>query len=326
MNETVKQTILEEIRGHEKIAVYRHRRPDGDAIGAARGLALLLRAGFPEKDIRLVSDDRSDYVAFLGADDPQPEAAFFESALAIIVDAGTKDRISGKGFEQAEKCIKIDHHRDEDPYGDISWVEPERSSAAEMIADLWQSFPEELVMTQEAALCLYTGMVTDTDRFRFPSTGSTTLRLAAALLEQGIDTETLFSRLRLEDFSYFQYEAYIFEHMQQTEHGVVYLFVTREMQKMFSLSSEKAGASVNFLDGVKGGLIWLVFIEQEKGVIRVRLRSRFTSVRELASRYRGGGHDRASGATVYSEEEARQLLAEADELVKNYKETHEDWL
>ena len=80
------------------------------------------------------------------------------------------------------------------------------------------------------------------------------------------------------------------------------------------------------MDSIKGSLIWLAFIENKDGSIRVRLRPRFVTVSELAERYNGGGHACAAGATVYSKAEMKALLAEADELLKNYKENNEGWL
>ena len=80
------------------------------------------------------------------------------------------------------------------------------------------------------------------------------------------------------------------------------------------------------MDSIKGSLIWIAFIEGENGETRVRLRSRYVTVSELAERYHGGGHACAAGATVYSKAEANKLLKEADALLKEYKATHEGWL
>ena len=326
MNETVKQLILDKIKAYDKIVISRHIRPDGDAIGSTHGFAALLRASFPEKDIRLVSEDSSTYLAFLGPDDETPDDSFYDGALVIVIDCGTKDRISNKKIDLGRELIKIDHHIDNLPYGDISWVEEERASACEMIVDFWQSFPDVLKMTKEAALPLYVGMVTDSGRFRFPSVSGDTMRLAGALLDVGIDTETMFAHLNLEDYEHFKYEAYVYENMERTENGVAYLFVTLEMQKRFGLDREAASNTIGYLDSIKDSLIWLAFIDNGDGSIRVRLRSRFLTVQELASRYNGGGHDRASGATVYSWEEAKALIREADEMLGEYKRTHEGWL
>ena len=98
------------------------------------------------------------------------------------------------------------------------------------------------------------------------------------------------------------------------------------MQDKFSLSYEDAGASVMFMESIKNSLIWMALIENEDGTTRVRLRSRFVTINSLAEKYHGGGHACASGATVYSDEEASRLIADADKLLKEYKETHDGWL
>ena len=98
------------------------------------------------------------------------------------------------------------------------------------------------------------------------------------------------------------------------------------MQERFELSFEEASAAIGCLDSVRGCLCALAFIDAPDGSIRVRLRSRFVEINGLAERYHGGGHAFASGATVYSKEEADALLAEADALVGEYKRTHDDWL
>ena len=98
------------------------------------------------------------------------------------------------------------------------------------------------------------------------------------------------------------------------------------MQERFNLSSEDASASVSYMDSIKDSLIWLAFIENDDNSTRVRLRSRFVTVNPIAERYHGGGHACASGATVYSREEAEALIAEADARLKEFKENNEGWL
>ena len=80
------------------------------------------------------------------------------------------------------------------------------------------------------------------------------------------------------------------------------------------------------METIKKSLIWIAFIDSGDGSIRVRLRSRFVTVSELAERYNGGGHACAAGATVYSKAEMKKLLREADALLKAYKENNEGWL
>ena len=104
------------------------------------------------------------------------------------------------------------------------------------------------------------------------------------------------------------------------------MFVTNRMKKKFHLSNEDASACVSCMDSIKGSLIWIAFIEGDNGEIRVRLRSRYVTISELAERYHGGGHACAAGATVYSKKEAKALLKEADALLKEYKANNEGWL
>jgi phosphoesterase RecJ-like protein len=98
------------------------------------------------------------------------------------------------------------------------------------------------------------------------------------------------------------------------------------MQEKFNLTNEQASASVSFMDSIRGSIIWIAFIDNPDGSIRVRLRSRFVPVNPLAEKYHGGGHECACGATVYSKEEMASFIADADALIKEYKENNEGWL
>ena len=328
MNYEIKQAILQKIKDYDTIMIFRHIRNDGDCVGASKGLQAILRASFPEKSIHLVDADCSQYLAFLGSEDEEVADEVYAKALGIVVDTATSNRISNKKVELCKEIIKIDHHIPVEHYGVLNWVEESRSSACEMIVDFYETFRDELVLTQEAAKYLYTGMVTDSGRFRYESVDGRTMRCAATLLDAGIDTETLFANLYLEEYHFLKFKAYVYENMNITENGVAYVHVTKEMKDRFGLSDEDASNSVGMMDGIKGCLCWLAFIDSSKepGTIRVRLRSRFMTVNQIAEQYRGGGHACASGATVYSEEEKMALIAMADAASKAYKETHEGWL
>ena len=154
------------------------------------------------------------------------------------------------------------------------------------------------------------------------------MRLAGMLLDAGVDTETLYANLYLQDYAALKFKAYVYENMQRTEHGVAYIHVTGEMQRRFGLSFETASSVISYLENIRGCLCWLAFIEPPEGdnAIRVRVRSRFVATNTLAERFRGGGHALASGATVYSREEGMRLVAEADALVKDYKAHNEGWM
>ncbi len=321
-----KKAVLEKIKQYDKIIISRHIRPDGDAIGSTKGLCTSLRLSFPNKDIRIINEDGSDYLAFLGPEDEPVPDSFYADALALVLDTANLDRASNKKVNLAKEIVKIDHHIEVEAYGSVSWVEDERSSVCEMIADFLDTYKEELQCNREIATYIFTGMVTDSGRFRFKETNSETFRLAGWLMGFGIDTEKLYAHLYLEDYQFYKFKACILENMNITPNGVAYTYVDRALQDHFNLNREQASESVSFMDKIKGSLIWLAFIENPDSTVRVRLRSRFVTVNELAERYHGGGHACASGATVYSKEEMQSLIDEADALLASYKANNEGWL
>ena len=326
MNIEKMNIVLNKIEEYQRIIIFRHKRPDGDAVGSTKGFREILRLSYPEKEIYLINDDFAEYTAFLGGEDAPIADELYADALAVVLDTGTEDRISNQKYKLCREIVKIDHHIDHKPYGDYCWIEEERSSTCEMIAHFYVTFQDKLSINCDAATYIYAGMVTDSGRFRFRDVSGETMRLAGAMLDLGVDTDTLYAHLYMKEFNTFKFQSYVYKKMQITENGVAYLYVDKAMQKKFSLSGEQASASVSYMEQIKDSLIWIAFIENEDGSIRVRLRSRFVTISDLAEKYRGGGHACAAGATLYSKKELKALVKEADTLLKEYKETHEGWL
>ena len=325
MQKEIMETILSKIKEYDRIILFRHIRNDGDCTGSTKGMAAILKASFPEKEIYNIETQPAQYLAFLGPDDPDLPDECYRDALAIVLDTSNEERISNQKYKLCKEIVKIDHHIDHTPYGDYSWVEPEKSSACELVAEFYHTFRDQLVLTREAATCLYTGMVTDTGRFRYSATAGDTLRYAGMLLDQGIDTQTLYANLYLDELSELQFKAHLYQHIQMTPNGVAWLFVDKAMQEQFHINLETAGNAVSCMDSIRGSIAWIAFIETDNN-IRVRLRSRFMAINPLAEKYHGGGHAMASGATVYSREEMQALLQDADQMTGDYKQNNEGWL
>lgn len=328
MNLEIKQAILQKIKEYNRIFLFRHVRNDGDCVGSTKGLKEIIKLTWPEKEVYLIDRDSSAYLAFLGPEDDPVEDELYKDALGIVLDTASVSRISNPNYALCKELIKIDHHIPLENYGDYIWVEEERSSLCEMIVDFYETFRDELKINSQAATYLYTGMVTDSGRFRFSGVTGDTMRCAGTLLDVGVDTDMLFARLYLEAYEYLKFKAHIYQRMQITENGVAYIYIDKAMQEEFNLSLEQASACIGNLDSIRGCICWIAFIENgdEEESIRVRLRSRFVHINGVAEQYRGGGHACASGATVYGQAEVASLLRDADALVKEYKENHEDWL
>lgn len=320
------QKILDKIKEYNKIIIFRHFRPDGDAIGSTKGLYTILKLTYPEKQIYLQNDDFSSYLSFLGGEDaPLPDEDYAD-ALGIVVDTGTSKRISNKRYSLCRETVKIDHHIPLESYANYEWVEEHRSSSCEMIAKFYDTFKDELKINSEAATYIYAGMVTDSGRFRYREVSGETMRLAGMLLDVGIDTDRLYANLYMKDLDDFRFESYVHQHMKITEGGVAYIHITSKLQKKLGISLETASSCVSYMDSIKGSIIWVAFIDSPDGNIRVRLRSRFVQISDIGERYRGGGHACAAGATLEDKKEIKMILSELEERITKYKQENEGWL
>ncbi len=327
MNINAARLVLDTIKEYNKIIIFRHFRPDGDAVGSTKGLQRILQLSFPSKQIVLQNCDFSDYLSFLGGEEPLYDDEFYKDALGIVIDTATKARISNQRFSLCEKLIKIDHHIPIESYGDINWVEDERCSSCELITAFYDAMKDELKIDKEAATYLYTGLVTDSGRFRFRSVSGDTMRLAGLLLDQGVDTDHLYAHLYMKEFKEFKFEGYVLNNIQITENGVAHIYIDKSVMEEYNLSYEQASACVSFMDTIKDSLIWIAFIDTDKSdEIRVRIRSRFITVNTLGEKYEGGGHACACGATVHSKEQMNNLLSDADKMLGEYKSSNEGWL
>lgn len=317
-----KQTILDKIKEYDSIIILRHIKPDGDCLGASLGLRQILRDSFPEKKIYSIGNMKAEYLEFLGGEDKDVIDEVYKESLVIVVDTATKNRIDNDKLDLAKETIKIDHHLVEEDYADINYVRVDIPATAAIITDFYVSFKDELVLSPEAAKYLFVGIITDTGRFRYRGVGSELMLLASELLKTGIDIEAIYSNLYIKSKEELRLISYIYKNFKVTENGVVYFLMSKRVQNKFGVTNENASSLVNVLEGIKGSLIWIFFIQNKEKIWRVRLRSRFVGVNEVAKKYRGGGHLQASGATVYNKKEIKELLDDADRILKEYKENN----
>lgn len=313
--------ILKTIEAYNRILVHGHIRPDGDCYGSQFGLAEIIKENYPEKDVHVVGDT-SDFVSFLGT----PEKAtitdeMYKGALAIVVDCGSADRVSDQRYQTADKVIKIDHHIAQVHYGDIVYVEEESPACCQIIT----KFAKEmgLKINEKAAFALYTGLVTDTGRFRFRGVDSDTFDAASELMKHNVDVEVLDNKLSVETMNVIKYKGYVLANACFTDSGVVYIKVTRDIVNQFGLTDEEAASQVGLLGTVEGYPIYLLFMEYPTE-IRIRLRSRGPRVDKLANMYGGGGHEKAAGAHLDSWEDLPRFIEDINKLNKYYQETGKD--
>ena len=307
------EQILQEIRAHDRIIIHRHANPDGDALGSQIGLKHILRENFPEKEIYTVGDASRRYGFMEDSATDEIEDALYTDALAIILDTSARALISDSRYTLAARTARIDHHIFCEKIADVEVTDTSFESCCGMIA----AFAMEcgLRLTPLAAKSLYTGMITDSGRFRYDSVTSKTFRLAAFLTEQPFTTTDIYRNLYADDFSFIRLRAQFVLKIAFTEQNVAYIYTTEEEVKalgvdLFSISR----GMVNTMSDIRGVDVWVNFTESEGNVL-AELRSSTYNVNPIAVKYGGGGHAKASGATLNSREEAMQMLADLDALV-----------
>ncbi|MER2115478.1 MAG: DHH family phosphoesterase, partial [Solibacillus isronensis] len=155
----MKRQIIDKIKQYETIVLHRHVRPDPDAYGSQIGLAELIRANYPEKAVYTVGE-HDDSLSFM-ATPQQIEDAQFKNALVIVTDTANTERIDDQRYVNGEFLIKIDHHPNDDAYGDLLWVDTNASSCSEMIYELYEEGKTyaDWDMSDEAARLLFAGIV-----------------------------------------------------------------------------------------------------------------------------------------------------------------------
>jgi len=302
----MKERILQEIMKYETIIIHRHVRPDPDAYGSQCGLAEILKASFPTKNI---------YVT--GASDPSLEFlykmdeiddAIYHDALVIVCDTANEARVSDQRYKNGKFIIKIDHHPNEDPYGDLLWVETSASSTSEMIYELYIELKDSgLTMTKEAARLIYAGIVGDTGRFLFPNTTQRTLQYASELVQADFSFTDLYQGMYKTKLNVARLQGYVLNNFTFEEEGIAYIIITKDILREYNATPSEASQLVGLLGNIDGVKAWVFFVEEES-LIRVRLRSKGPVINGVARNYNGGGHPLASGASIYQWSDVQSVL------------------
>lgn len=313
----VTSQILEKIEAYQKIMIHRHQSPDPDALGSQGGLASILRASFPEKEIYVVGGPVGGLDYLLTMDEVTDD--MYQGALVISTDTANEPRISGKQYKLGEMIIKIDHHPNDEPYGDLAWVNTEASSTSEMIYDFFEQHQEELTMTEEAARLLYAGIVGDTGRFMYPATTSHTLWVASKLREYPFDAAKLNRQMDEVSEKIARLSGYVTENIEVDENGAAMVLLTQEVLERFGVEDAETPAIIPIPGKIKGIKAWGIFVAQPEGFYRVRLRSKGPVINTVAKRHHGGGHPLASGANAKDIEEVKEIYQEIQEIVKEDK-------
>ncbi len=309
------EAILDLVRSYPRVIIHRHKNPDGDALGCQLGLKHILKDTFPDKEIYAVGDMTERYAFMADAPMDVIPDALYDGALAIVLDTSAKALISDERYATASATARLDHHIFVETICATEVTDTSYESCCGLVTAM--AIEGGLTVSPAAAKALYTGMVTDSGRFRYDSTSAQTHRLAAFLMERDFDTTDIYRSLYSDDLSFIQLRARFTLKIRTTGHRVAYIYTDRAEADGYLADGVSAftisRGMVNVMGEVRGIDTWVNFTETADGVL-CEIRSGRHNINPIAVKYGGGGHQKASGATLRDREEAMRLLDDLNAL------------
>lgn len=295
------QEIIDNIQEHDTVIIYRHKKPDLDAVGAQHGLAALIKNNFDNKTVFCPGEIPDTLKRFVPADavtDNAPDSVYDNQVLSIVVDTADIKRIDGNTrFNVLDKVIKIDHHPEQDRYENVSWVDTGASSASEMIAVLAKEAQWSHTDLSAQLLCL--GIIGDIGRFLYNNVSPDTLRVTADLVEHDFSYSDLNDNINRISLNVAKLQGWALTNLAfDKKSGLGVIHVTDDVLERFGVSHEDAYNIVNVPKDIDGMRLWMVIISQGDGTSRISLRSNSVPVSDIAADFGGGGHALAAGVVV----------------------------
>ncbi|MDE6388593.1 MAG: bifunctional oligoribonuclease/PAP phosphatase NrnA [Lachnospiraceae bacterium] len=313
--------IIDEVKDAKTIAIGGHVRPDGDCIGSVMGLYLYLKRVMPKAEIDVYLDKPADIFQCISHIEDIKSEFNTNKVYDVFVALDTTDERLGDAepiYRNACKKINIDHHISNSGCGDVSIVEPKRSSTAELLYDLME--PE--MVDEEIAKAIYIGIAHDTGVFRYSNTSPRTLQIVAELIKFGFD----FSKIVEETFfekTYLQTQIMgraVLESVRFMHERCIVSMVSRRMMEFYCVTPKDLDGIVNHLQSVKGVDCAIFMYETGTLEYKVSMRSNGkVDVAAIAMKFGGGGHVRAAGCTMNGtyHDNINNLSIEIAEQLKN---------
>ena len=309
---------LKLIEKFDVIIIHRHSNPDGDALGSQIGLREIIRENYPNKTVYIVGDRTKRYAFMEGWEPDDTPDETYRDALAIVLDTSAKFMISDERYTTAKATLRFDHHIFCEDICDVDIIDNTFESCCGLLTQF--AVDSKLRLNRLAAKSLFTGMVTDSGRFRYDSANSRTFRLASVLTEQSFDPNEIYSELYADDLSNVQLRAEYTLKINLAGDGVAYIITTK--QELDKLISERGVDSFAISRGMVGTMAdirgvdsWVNFTQTDEGVL-CELRSKKYNINPIAVKYGGGGHAKASGATIPDLNTAMNMIEDLKSLHK----------
>lgn len=297
------QLFKDTIEKAGKIVIFSHVNPDGDTLGSMLALHNVILEAFSKDSAMVVAGKVPDIYHFLPGIEKVKTAAQIKEEnfdTAIAIDIAAKDRMTDglAIFENAKTTMNIDHHKTNNGYGMVNFVNADACSAGEVLFDILNEL--NIKISQKTAICLYTSILTDTGGFRFENTKASTLIKAAKLVDFGANPAEI-SRFCYESKPkpMVMLQAYClanagFAHDEK----IAYVCITNDDMKRFNAENDHTEGIVEALRQINTTEVSFVAKEIDEQTTKVSLRSKNIDVSKVASIFSGGGHTFAAGCTI----------------------------
>lgn len=315
------ESIADAIKKYNTFSIVPHINPDSDAIGSCYAVKYALES-MGKSAVVYTTEKLPKHLEFLHG-----EYNVFDKAepydVCICIDCGDIGRVGDrKAFMDTTKLsINIDHHYANSCFADMNYVDASACSAGEICYELINLLGVEI--TKECAFYLYSAMCADTGGFRFSNTTPKALRIAADLLECGIDSAKINKALfDTQSYDQMRLKGEIAKEVTLYAGGLVAVAcVTNDMLMRYGINEKEIDNIVDIARSVEGVEI-AVSIKEGSELIKVSLRSNeYIDVSKIAEKFGGGGHVRASGFVMSESFEMakEKIIDEIINTVKEYK-------
>lgn len=289
------------IKKSEKIVLFHHVNPDGDSLSSSYGLMKALQLKYPNKEIKWIADKEYLQSAFgymLENFDDAIET-IDETWTAIVGDVAIKDRIyKYDEFYKAGKKIVFDHHTNEkDIECDVYWQDS--SLGASSVQAYWIVKNNKIKLTSKVALSILFGILTDTGNFIYSLNDKRPIDAASELMSfiERPHIDQMHKDFRKRTLQDVNFQGYALSNFISNK-GLAYLKIKDKDLTKLKLTSSQA-RRVNLIGNIEGISVWMFLVEdKENDSIKISLRSNGFPVNEIASKFDGGGHVRASGIKI----------------------------
>lgn len=335
MNTNDRNVLKTYFKEPKKIVFVSHKNPDGDAVGSTLALSKIYKKLGHQVQVILPNGIPSFIAWMPGTENvyrydlqnKQSKKALDNADVVFLLDFNALHRVGSdmqKGLEAFQgDFIMIDHHQEPDDIAMVTYSDTSICSTCQMVYNYLETMELLNLIDPEVSTCIYTGIMTDTGSFKFPSTTSTTHRIIANLIDKGAKNSDIHNQVFSNNsYSRLQLLGKALTNLKVIEDcKTAYITLTQEELNQYNYVRGDTEGVVNYALSLKGIVLAAIFIEdKDQGIIKISFRSKGSfSVNQFARSYfDGGGHDNAAGAR--STLSLDDTIAKFLDLIPNYKQ------